>query len=65
MLGWAPRSTQVGDKVCIFSGARAPFIVRPNQDGSYGLIGDAYIHGMMYGEAMDWDMAEWENIHIT
>jgi Heterokaryon incompatibility protein (HET) len=63
-IGWIPRGTQVGDKICIFSGSKAPFIVRKMQDECYKLIGDAYIHGFMYGKDLDRDIIEWEDIQL-
>jgi hypothetical protein len=29
-----------------------PFILRPMDNGNYELVGEAYIHGIMYGEAL-------------
>jgi hypothetical protein len=63
-IGWTPHGTQAGDKICIFAGGRAPFIIRERSDEYCKLIGDAYIHGVMYGENLDWDIIEWENIQI-
>jgi Heterokaryon incompatibility protein (HET) len=65
MLGWVPRTAKVGDKLCIFAGALAPFIIRDRHDGTWELIGDAYIHGIMYGETMEWEGIEWEDIKLT
>ena len=44
-----PRKTCVSDLVCIFRGAHAPFVLRPRDDGCYGLVGEAYVHGVMDG----------------
>ena len=50
LIGLGPRSTQRGDKICIFSGGRVPFILRV--DGMhYRLLGEAYVHGLMKGQA--------------
>jgi hypothetical protein len=52
-LGLAPIETKVGDLICILYGASTPYVVRPNGDGnSMTLVGDAYIHGLMDGEAL-------------
>lgn len=55
-VGLAPEGTAEGDWICIMYGATTPFIMRREQHGSAGhsttLIGDAYIHGVMYGEAL-------------
>jgi hypothetical protein len=50
-IGLAPNTTKNGDKVCILLGCRAPVVLRP--EGHYHIIlGDAYVHGCMHGEAM-------------
>jgi hypothetical protein len=56
MLGIGPNRTQGGDLIMIFCGAKTPFIVRrlqPTGNGprSYQIIGEAYVHGIMEGEA--------------
>jgi hypothetical protein len=40
------------DILCIFLGGNVPFILRPLGDGSYELVGEAYVHGVMDGEFM-------------
>ncbi|KAF2110440.1 heterokaryon incompatibility protein-domain-containing protein [Lophiotrema nucula] len=52
-LGLGPASTQAGDVLCIFRNARVPHIIRPLENASYLLIGEAYVHGIMYGEYFD------------
>ena len=42
-----------GDKVCVISGCCTPFVIRPVEGTTcYDLIGEAYVHGLMDGEAM-------------
>lgn len=49
-----PTRTQIGDWICILERARVPFILRKNQeDLSFTLVGDAYVHGMMLGEMFE------------
>jgi hypothetical protein len=61
-----PRETRVGDKVALVKGADMPLIIRPcGEDGGgadgngsgvqWTLVGDSYVHGVMYGEAWDED----------
>lgn len=51
MLGVGPPIVREGDLCCILFNARVPFILR--QVGSqYRLVGEAYIQGVMKGEAM-------------
>lgn len=62
-LGLAPLGVECGDIIGILAGGKMPFILRPSPasraaEGSqaesmYCLIGDAYIHGLMDGEAVD------------
>ncbi|OCL05183.1 hypothetical protein AOQ84DRAFT_299424, partial [Glonium stellatum] len=40
-----------GDVVCILFGADVPFILRKTETG-YRLVGESYVHGIMYGEAI-------------
>ncbi|KAJ6789722.1 hypothetical protein PWT90_00586 [Aphanocladium album] len=49
-VGLCPSHVAVGDIVCIFYGGQAPYIIRAVGDGTYRLVGEAYVHGIMYGE---------------
>ena len=42
---------RAGGAVAVFFGATVPYVLRQAQRG-FLLIGDAYIHGAMYGEAI-------------
>lgn len=50
-LGWIPELARSGDAVALLGGAPYPFILRRRQDGYYSVVGDAYIEGIMHGEA--------------
>lgn len=63
-VGWVPARTEPGDQVCIFAGAPFPFVIRSIDDEFYELLGDAYMHGIMHGEAMPQDEAELEWIAL-
>jgi Heterokaryon incompatibility protein (HET) len=57
-LGIGPRETEPGDLVFILLGADVPYILRQqSQDDKLRLIGEAYVHGIMDGEAMEGDPA--------
>lgn len=43
---------QVGDKIGVILGCRAPYVLREDGDG-FLLIGEAYLQGLMHGEALD------------
>lgn len=55
-LGLGPKSTghdpNCKDEVWILNGARVPFILRREHDNRYRIVGEAYCHGIMYGEAI-------------
>ncbi|KAL1631234.1 hypothetical protein SLS56_004482 [Neofusicoccum ribis] len=65
-------SAIVGDEVHVIAGAKVPFILRREEKGFvethcgglglYKLIGEAYVHGMMKGEALQRDGFEWQDI---
>ena len=51
-LGLGPTNAQKGDLVCILYGCSVPVIIRKyGQD--YRFVGESYIHGLMYGAAVD------------
>jgi hypothetical protein len=60
-IGLAPCFTREGDSLVIVKGGRVPLVIRPRDQG-WELIGDCYVHGIMYGEAFD--DAQCENISI-
>jgi hypothetical protein len=51
-LGLGPVSSDIGDELWILRGARMPFVLRRRDDRQYQLIGEAYVHGIMHGEAV-------------
>ncbi|MCJ1479437.1 hypothetical protein MMC13_008123 [Lambiella insularis] len=61
-IGLGPRSMQPGDLVCVLCGGIVPFILR--KDGQrYTLIGEAYVHGIMDGQAL-WEGSTFEEFCI-
>ncbi|KAL9110075.1 MAG: hypothetical protein Q9227_005414 [Pyrenula ochraceoflavens] len=54
-FGVCPIDAAVGDKIAILKGSRVPLILRETVSGdrNFTLIGDAYLHGIMQGEAFD------------
>jgi hypothetical protein len=50
-FGIVPATSQAGDYVCIFSACHIPFILHPI-NSSHKLVGQCYIHGIMWGEAL-------------
>ncbi|KAF5580449.1 het-domain-containing protein [Fusarium pseudoanthophilum] len=52
-LGSGLKSTREGDEVWILDGCQVPCLLRPTGDGRYKLVGEAYVHGIMHGEALE------------
>lgn len=53
ILGLCPRRTEKDDIVCILFGCSVPVILREHKlENAFELIGEAYVHGKMDGEAM-------------
>jgi hypothetical protein len=46
-----PERAQIGDEICMLFGGDVPFILRQRQE-NWSLIGEAYVHGFMDGEAL-------------
>jgi hypothetical protein len=45
---------QVGDIVSVLLGGRLPFLLRPTVGSEqFTLVGNCYVHGIMYGEALE------------
>ncbi|XDG07642.1 hypothetical protein ABKA04_007257 [Annulohypoxylon sp. FPYF3050] len=64
MIGLGPRDTEVGDEVHVVLGSPSPFILRPVDDltkvedrpgplSSYTVIGNGYVHDIMFGKALN------------
>jgi len=49
----APGCAREGDLVVVLFGGELPFLLRPaNVNGAFYMVGGAYIHGLMHGEAV-------------
>ncbi|KAK8065107.1 hypothetical protein PG997_011854 [Apiospora hydei] len=46
---------RAGDRIVLAEGGRVPLVVRPDGDGYYTFVGEAYVHGIMDGEAFEQD----------
>jgi hypothetical protein len=58
LLGPWPSLLQAGDLVCVLAGGAIPFVLRQDLRSSpskrrFKLVGEAYVHGIMHGEAAD------------
>lgn len=54
-LGLAPSGCQQGDVVVVLNGGLTPYVLRrlPGGKSEYTFLGDAYMHGIMDGEAFE------------
>lgn len=50
-LGVSTRALKQRDKVCVLWGCPVPLLLRP-QGSYYSLVGEAYVHGLMDGDAV-------------
>jgi len=64
LLGQVPLLAQEGDMIVIPIGAAVPFVLHPRQ-ARYQLIGQAYIHGVMMGEALQFDQIAKKEIELV
>ena len=58
-LGLVPVTTRPGDMICTFLGGQTMYILRKQVGGegtgqAYQYVGEAYVHGLMDGEVMEW-----------
>ena len=56
-VGLGPACLEEGDAIVVILGAKLPYILRRtgNEVDTYTLVGEAYVHGIMYGEFMQSD----------
>ncbi|KAF5611714.1 heterokaryon incompatibility (het-6OR allele) [Fusarium subglutinans] len=62
-IGLGFSSALEGDSVWVVSACPVPLVMRPRADGTYQIIGDSYVHGIMEGEGVKDN--SWEEITIT
>lgn len=67
-IGIGPPQLKAADQVWVFKGGRVPFITRKAIEERGGnlqltLVGDAYVHGIMDGEAME-NGPNFQTVHI-
>ena len=62
LIGFVPESCEIGDLVVVMPGGSVPYVLRPAElpdnhgiedKKCYTILGDAYIHGIMDGEAFE------------
>ncbi|KAF1947354.1 HET-domain-containing protein [Clathrospora elynae] len=66
-----PRGTRIGDEIVILDKACVPFVVRrlckeeEGQGARFEVLGEAYVHGVMKGEAMNMRHGEMEDVTLV
>ena len=65
-FGLFPRGAQIGDQVCVFTGACVPFVIRRHEtEDKYQLVGECYVHGIMDGEVEHMNDVQTREIYLT
>lgn len=57
LLCLLPAETTIGDSIALLQGGATPYVLRV-AGKEYTLVGEAYVHGIMYGEAWQLDRSE-------
>jgi hypothetical protein len=47
-----PKHAAAGDIICILYGSEVPHVLRLQENGTYIVIGECYVHGVMHGEVL-------------
>lgn len=65
--GLAPGYTKAEDEIAILHGARFPVLLRrtTGKPQKYLVVGDCYVDGIMYGEAVDWNLEDADDILLV
>ncbi|POS79977.1 hypothetical protein DHEL01_v201619 [Diaporthe helianthi] len=46
LIGLGPETMRTGDSVCVFLGCGSPIIIRQQSDGTYQVIGEAFVYAL-------------------
>jgi hypothetical protein len=60
--GLSCRHIRRGDIIALIHGAQVPFVLRRNTNGTYSMISEAYVDGIMDGEAAE--NAIWQKLEF-
>lgn len=54
-MAMIPHTAKEGDILCVLYGSKLPHVLRkvPEEEGTYTMVGTAYVHGFMDGEAIE------------
>lgn len=62
---WLPPGTREKDAIYVIPGCQVPYVFRPRRDGTFMLVGEAYVHGIMQGQARPKKKSDLERIVIV
>ncbi|CCF46778.1 hypothetical protein CH063_15426 [Colletotrichum higginsianum] len=64
-VGMVPEGCEAGDEIWVLKGCNAPFVLRRSaeREGARRIVGAAYVHGIMNGEAVE-EGVEFEPVSI-
>lgn len=57
-MGTGPRSLRLGDEVWVLHRGGLPFVLRPQPNGHYRLIGESFVYGIMHGEVLQMNLKQ-------
>jgi hypothetical protein len=69
-FGFTIRGVLPGDRICALNGSRVPHVIRKvtednrNESELWKFVGDAYVHGLMNGEADEIDVEERDIVFV-
>lgn len=63
-MGKGPMSAKAGHSIWIVPGVNVPLILENVRPGRYRLVGEAFVHGIMYGEALKSGKVDFQEIEI-
>lgn len=52
-LAQVPQHAAAGDSICVLHGSDVPYVLRLQEDGTFVVIGECYVHRIMHGEALE------------
>jgi hypothetical protein len=52
-LGVGAKGLKVDDQIWILAGKSTPVILRSLENGHFKFVGEAYVHGIMHGEGLE------------
>lgn len=64
-FAWVPHSAESGDQIFIIRGSCIPYVLRPQPDGQFMLVGECWIQGYMEGEALELPGFHWQDIFLV